>query len=54
MGKIIKAYNCDSFGKRISQHGSGKISSINNDYSGSRKNERIVKNITLEFDDGKN
>uniref|UniRef100_A0A6C0EHM0 Protein kinase domain-containing protein n=1 Tax=viral metagenome TaxID=1070528 RepID=A0A6C0EHM0_9ZZZZ len=53
MGKIIKAYNCDNFGKKIRiQCGSGKISGVNIDYSGLKRDERIVKNITLLFDNG--
>jgi hypothetical protein len=56
MGKIVNVYNSDLFGKRVrlNQKGRGKIETINDDYSGSRKRlERLVKNITLLFDNGK-
>ena len=49
MGKITGVYNSDNFGNNIFQYGSGKIESINNDHSGSKENLRLVKNITLIF-----
>ena len=55
MGKIINVYNSDLFGKRVrlDQKGRGKIQTIGKDYSGSTKRfERLVKNITLLFDNG--
>uniref|UniRef100_A0A6C0IXZ6 Protein kinase domain-containing protein n=1 Tax=viral metagenome TaxID=1070528 RepID=A0A6C0IXZ6_9ZZZZ len=53
MGKIINVYNSDLMGKRVYQKGRGRLQSINEDYSGSdKRRERLVKNITLVFDNG--
>lgn len=53
MGKIVNAYNSDLFGNMIYQNGSGKIYDINGDFSGNKIAYRLIKNITLLFDNGK-
>ena len=52
MGKIKRAFLSNNYGSPLVQIGSGLVQDIKNNFSGSKKDERIVLNIEVSFDNG--
>ena len=51
MGKIIRVFLSDDLGNPNYHNGGGEINSILNNFSSSKKSERLVLNIEVVFDD---